>query len=144
MFRATRLKHEASCLRIPKLSVSGVLLSAQEMPDAHLSVYGSWPLMNSWVMVLNAHCTHMYDLINSWHCIVYYIMRNFSFYWLTQWDCIVSHPFHGQCQVIIFRMLWHCDITSPAPLSLKIRTAVTIKIEYYYNGNLFICISAPQ
>ena len=40
MFRAARLKHEASCLRIPKLSVSGCLLSAQEMPDAHLSVYG--------------------------------------------------------------------------------------------------------
>ena len=45
---------------ILKLSVSGCLLSAQEMPDAHLSVYGCWPLMNSWV--INAYCTNIYDL----------------------------------------------------------------------------------
>ena len=36
-------------------------------------------------------------------------MRNFSPFIDPHCDiyCIVSHPFHGQCQIIILRMLWH-------------------------------------
>ena len=78
MFRATRLKHEAPYLRIPKLSVSGCcsLVSEQEMPDAPLSVYGAWPLMNSWVRAINAQLHITYDLIS--------ISNNHSHYFIKE------------------------------------------------------------